>query len=107
MNQSLEIFHILLFFFISSSKKPAASSRQALFSQINSGQTLRSIEKPKDQKIVLPDPDLPMPEEENRRGILSKGHFNNEPTYEVKVQTKPPKYQQMTEQAYRDYQSSK
>ena len=95
-------------FCISSSKKPTAtSSRQALFSQINRGQTLRSIEKPKDQKIILPDPDLPMPEEENRRGILSKGHLNEGPTYEVKVQQKPPKYQQMTEKAYRDYQSSK
>jgi len=55
----------------------------------------------------MPDPDLPMPEEEKRRGILSKGHFTDEPTYEVKVAKDPPKYQAMTESAYRDYQSSK
>merc|ERR1711970_1470801 len=49
--------------------KPAAT-RGMLFSEIQTGARLKSVEKPKEQQIVLPDPDLPMPEDEKRRGIL-------------------------------------
>lgn len=44
--------------------------------------------KPKDQQIVLPDPDLPMPEDEKNRGILGKNNAKDAKP----VETRSDKY---------------
>ena len=73
--------------------KPA--TKNSLFGDLTKGSALRSVAKPKDQSIVLPDPDLPLPDDEAKGGIMSDflknanksgtttSGFNVKPTYEI------------------------
>ena len=95
-----------------SNAQPKKVTRKAVFEELKSGSSaLRNVQKPQDQKIVLPDPDLPMPEDEKNRGILGKGNNiddentqQNPVTYDVKQRYA---YKKMNEAQYNEFSRHK